>query len=309
LMHAYSDLEREYFFLSRSDATRRERQSDLTELGFKLKHLASLVKKGISNEVFGRNARGVVFETANGLMAADLGDVEIANALGFKGGYSVGQIAFLKHKIAPADCVYVIGAHIGTMTIPVAGLCAKLYAFEPNPDSCKLLEMNVRLNNVTNATLFNLGTYNENRQLSFLQSRANSGGSKMIPKRPSFMYSYDDPDKIDITVVRLDDFIEQQHLLRPDFIILDVEGAEYATLQGAERALAGCRCLYMEFVPHHLQNVAGVSVDDLLSTLLPYFDNLQIAGREGTFRGNEIRTLLIQIFSNGVSCDLLFSKK
>jgi hypothetical protein len=61
---------------------------------------------------------------------------------------------------------------------------------------------------------------------------------------------------------------------------MDIEGSEYFALQGMQRILKGSRALAVEFLPHHLKNVSGVSVQQFLSLIEPQFSTLTIPSRE-----------------------------
>jgi len=308
LIDSYRDIEKSKALLSNSKEDTAENKRKIFEISFKLKGLASQIKKQISDEIFGTYVKGILFKTAYGDLVAHVCDIEISRSLGFDGEYGNFQINFLKKIISNEDTIYIIGAHVGTFTIPISRHCKAIYAFEPNPETFEFLRINVLLNNLKNTTIFNVGTYYKEDKIAFLQSVANSGGSKIMPHKRSYMYDYDKPRVINIDVTRLDEFIEKEKLVLPDILILDIEGSEFATLKGAKRSLENCKYLYMEFISNHFQNVANVTINALLNELLSYFTKVQIVGNDNVFSGQKFRDLIFTIFVKEISCDLLFSK-
>jgi hypothetical protein len=94
---------------------------------------------------------------------------------------------------------------------------------------------------------------------------------------------------------------------------MDIEGAEYLALKGMPQTLARARFLYIEYVPHHLQNVSGVTNDEFFAHLLPHFDEVRfMRSRPGAINlksnHQEFKTIIDGYFLAGQSDDLLFTK-
>jgi hypothetical protein len=53
-----------------------------------------------------------------------------------------------------------------------------------------------------------------------------------------------------------------------DFILMDIEGSEFAAIHGGRDLLQRCKIFVVEFVPRHIERVAGVSINDFAATLL-----------------------------------------
>jgi hypothetical protein len=122
----------------------------------------------------------------------------------------------------------------------------------------------------------------------------------------AFIYNYDNPEQVLIRTIRLDEFVKSQDLPFPDLMVVDIEGSEYAALKAAPECLLHCTYLYIEFVPHHLSNVAQINVTTFLSVITPFFNRMMIYGRNGIYRGEEILLVLNHYFMNGICADLLF---
>src|SRR5699024_1081387 len=118
---------------------------------------------------------------------------------------------------------------------------------EANPETFDFLQNNILVNRIRNAEIFNLAVYDEETTLTFYQSHANTGGSKIKPHTDRFIYTYDNPTKVMVNSIRLDYFINTHKLPHPDLLVVDIEGAEYAALKEATECLQSCKYLYIEF--------------------------------------------------------------
>src|SRR3954465_13554459 len=81
--------------------------------------MKSQLQQQVMKHVFGQSVAGVAFESYNGFLVNGLSDVIISQSLGFSGSYDKEKIEYLLTLINPDSCVYIIGAHIGTLTIPI----------------------------------------------------------------------------------------------------------------------------------------------------------------------------------------------
>lgn len=273
----------------------------------------SRLQQQVIKELFGQTAVGIAFETYNGLLIGDQSDVVINRSLGFAGNYNKGKIEYLLALLGKEACVYIIGAHIGTLAAPISKSVKQVIAFEANPSTFKLFSWNIRLNNLQNVSAYNFAIYNMETTVPFRQDKANTGGSGIRLHKDHSLNKTEDSETIQVNAMILDDFIAKTGSLLPDLIIMDIEGAEYAALKGAHACLKHACYLYIEYMPHHLSNVAGVAVRDFTETIMAYFPNMVIvddAVREkpGQYSGGQILRKLLELQVTGRCVDLLFSK-
>jgi len=175
--------------------------------------------------------------------------------------------------ITPDSTVLVVGAHVGTLAIPLARHARHLIAIEANPHTFRLLQMNLRLNDITNQDAHNLAASDKIEDIKFLLSRVNSGGSKREPLKKEEIYYYDKPETISVPAVPLDKLLASKNV---DFVLMDIEGSEYFALKGMPNILAQTRAIQVEFLPHHLKNVSGVTPEQFAELFTPHFDTLRI---------------------------------
>lgn len=277
---------------------------------FILKDIESRYRNELIKKSFGMYADGVVFNSANGQLIADPKDVEINNSLGFLGQYDWHNILFLGRLLNETTTLYILGAHIGSLLVPLSKFVKSIIAFEANPQTYKYLQQNILLNKIENVSTYNFAVYNSETYVSFYQNKANTGGSKIKPHIDRFIYHYDQPEEIQIKTISLDNFIHEKKLPVPDFLIVDIEGSEFQALKGAAGSLECCKYLYIEFVPHHLFNVAQIDVNTYCSVIKPFFQYMRIVGRDNeVYEGIDNMILkLEELCAYGIAADLLFSK-
>jgi len=241
------------------------------ELALKIQAL----KGTLSKKILGRHVCAVIAQSDNGLFAVDPEDYGVGGELRTTGRYGSEELRRLTPHIHSDSKVLVVGAHVGTLAIPISKLCKKVVAVEANPATFKLLTMNIALNSASNCQAINIAASDKEESIDFLLSRANSGGSKRVPKI-RWLYYYDNPKTISINAARLDEYLEEKEF---DIVVMDIEGSEYFALCGMQEILSKCKVLAVEFLPHHLRNVSGISVEQFLSIIEPHFSRMTIPSR------------------------------
>ena len=278
----------------------------------KLKYFFRTLKSKKRKKIFGPNAKGIIYDSKNGYMALPISDITIGKNLGFKGHWNFSDIQKLLQQTTQDDVIYFIGTHVGTLLVPIAKKVKTVVGFEANEDTFWFIKANLCLNKISNATIFNKAVGDGAKKVTFYKNTVNTGGSKIKPIKDSILYNYDNPKQVEIDMVALDPFIAEQSLTPPSGIIMDIEGAEYFALKGMQATLAEVRFLYVEFVPHHLQNVSNTSVEKFIKTITPHFskaiflkDNTQfdISSSE-----KELVKHLKTLEKNNVADDILFTK-
>ncbi|HEX2897712.1 MAG TPA: FkbM family methyltransferase, partial [candidate division Zixibacteria bacterium] len=239
----------------------------------KLGYLVDKLVLSINRKVLGTHVDGFLVNCENGIFIVDPEDQAIGGMLRKKGSYGLDEIKRLEKYLLSDSRVLVLGAHIGTLAIPIAKKCKEVTAIEANPNTYALLVKNAALNNAFNCRTFNIAAGDKEENIEFLLNRANSGGSKRVPKTKKSNYYYDNPKNIIVKSVSLDAFLSAGQF---DLIIMDIEGSEYFALKGMPKILAGAKALAVEFEPHHLKNVSGISVEQFVSVIAPFFDRLTV---------------------------------
>lgn len=236
--------------------------------------LADIAKK--RQETFGPFAKAVLYTSDNGMFLVPVNDIEVGKKLGFEGKYDITELIEIQKHISTDSIVYIIGTHIGTLLVPIAKGCKKVIGYEANPQTFELLQMNLELNKVHNAVVYNYAAGDKEGSIEFYMSNANTGGSKIKPVKDHYYYNFDNPEITKVPMKKLDTHIPEQGQPKPDVIVMDIEGAEYFALKGMQQLLNGSKALYIEFIPHHLNNVAAVSSTDFFDLILPYYAKVKL---------------------------------
>lgn len=150
-----------------------------------------------------------------------------------EGAYEWGEVTVEKD-----DIVLDLGANIGMFSCVAAAKGKTVYAFEPTPDTRKLLEMQTRLNdnliceefaisNQVGTCLFAIN--------SMTTDDVNTGGNTMMSERISYKEGI---SQIEVKTITIDEFVKVNKLDSVDFIKADIEGAERYMLEGAQKTLA-----------------------------------------------------------------------
>jgi FkbM family methyltransferase len=262
-------------------------------LGFK-KIKSKRIRKKLGN-----NIKAIITNSENGLFAVDPEDLEVGQKL-LSGGFGIEEVQRLKKFIDNKSKVLIVGTHIGSLAIPLSKHCKEVTAIEANPNTYELLEINLQLNNAENITPHNIFANDSHDKVEFLLNTVNSGGSKRKPKKSSFLYDFDNPEIIELESHRLDDYLPEHDY---DLILLDIEGSEYFAMKGMKDILSNCKTLVVEFLPHHLKNVADIDVETFLSVLPGHFTKFTLPDNKQEHNISEVKTVLQKMYDSNIGED------
>lgn len=145
------------------------------------------------------------------------------------GTYELRKRSVFESAVNSGSVVFDIGAHVGFYTLlssVLVGDRGEVFAFEPAQRNLFYLKEHLRLNSVTNATVIEAAVSNRSEEVSFEQEQGNTFTGRITSSGNSR-----------ITAVALDEFIRNERIPIPDYIKIDVEGAELQVLSGARRTL------------------------------------------------------------------------
>ena len=154
-----------------------------------------------------------------------------------------------------------IGAHVGYYSLLLAkcvGPTGRVFSFEPLHENLALLRKNVQLNNLTNVHSFCDALFSRAGELSLSvpDESPDSGDGSLIHDRGS--------KHVPVQAITLDSFCASANI-QPDILKMDVEGAEYDVLLGAQETIRRCRPKLLIELHHFDGNVAAHPVPDLLA--------------------------------------------
>jgi FkbM family methyltransferase len=154
------------------------------------------------------------------------------------GTYERHVARVIKQYVRPDSVAYDCGAHIGYISLLLARAVratGSVYAFEPNPQNCHALEANIQENELHNVVVIPAAVDYVSGSVTFATFSYSLVGHIASPQTPT--------DAVLITVpsVSIDDFVYREGHPAPQFIKIDVEGAEARILYGSKRILKEVR--------------------------------------------------------------------
>jgi FkbM family methyltransferase len=248
----------------------------------------------------------IITASPHGRFAVGVEDEFVGRQLRQSGAFGLDEVAQAQRYVRPEDEVLVVGTHVGTIAIALAKHCRHVTMIEANPWTFKLLQCNLLLNDVQNATALHFAASDRSETLQFVMSTHNSGGSKRMPLVRDVMYFYDNPQVVDVPARSLDETLGAKDYA---LVFMDIEGSEYFALRGMQGILARARTLIVEFIPHHLSNVAGITPEQFAETLTPHFNALLIPSRKETVARADFATALRRLYDAGLGdSGIIFTK-
>lgn len=186
---------------------------------------------------------GVLAKTPQGLFVVDPKDFGVGRSLLDSGAYETEVVDYLLDLTSPRSTVVFVGAHIGSILVPVAESVSKVIAFEPNPLSFELLTTNVQLNKLDNVDLHRLAVSDCNGFVTISHDAQNTG--------KSFVSKSGSASGQKVESKRLDDSVSDEPI---DLMVVDAEGHEVQVFAGAQQTLRRTKVLYTEYCPRLLHN-------------------------------------------------------
>ncbi len=163
-------------------------------------------------------ARGLKFNVGESCAELGLGTYELPI-----------QNIFSQH-LHQGDVFYDIGANVGFFSIIAArlvGNTGKVYAFEPGQGNANSIRHNARLNNFSQIEVIAKAVSDTPGEGELLLAKYSGGHALSTADAPP-----DLAGKVTIELVTIDDLIAQNQIKPPNFVKVDIEGAELDALRG-----------------------------------------------------------------------------
>lgn len=149
----------------------------------------------------------------------------------YLGSYEKKELMMLKKLLPEGSSAYDIGANIGYYTIYLCNAikCRKVFAFEPSPREHEQLVNNVKRNGCSNAEIRQFALGDRDGVIDLYLAQSNFGKNSVTEIQEG-------GNKVQVKMFSLDS-LEEVKQYAPDFIKLDVEGAEPLVLRGAAETI------------------------------------------------------------------------
>ncbi|MCB0005009.1 MAG: FkbM family methyltransferase [Anaerolineales bacterium] len=175
--------------------------------------------------------------------------------------------AIIKRLATGRKLVFDVGANLGATSLVMSAVvdpAGQIYAFEASEAACRVIEENMRLNELAGRVqVVNAVMLDKSGQVVDFFWDYTSGGASII----SGYLGHKNP--LQKASLALDDFVEQKGIM-PEFLKVDVEGAERLVLRGMARLLKnGQPTVFVE-----LHSWEGQTVVDNASQILPFVNEI-----------------------------------
>lgn len=151
------------------------------------------------------------------------------------GGWEPRAQDLMTRHLRPGSVAYDLGANYGMHSLLMARLVGDsghVYAFEPVPEILSCLKENVGLNKFSNVACVECAASDTVGEATFSLGHHRGAGH---------LSEVEHGATIRVKTTTLDDFVVRDNHQPPDFIKIDVEGAEGRALRGAETVLGRYR--------------------------------------------------------------------
>lgn len=262
-----------------------------------------------TRKINGKNVTGFLVQGDKFRFVVGSEDMSVGRALRYQGSYGDDEFERILKLVKNESDVIFVGTHVGAIAIPTAKIVKSCTFIEANPQTFDLLITNIHLNQVTNAMCKNIAIGERDGEIDFVLNKVNSGGSKREPTVKDNMYYYDNPQTIKVPMVTLDSICTNESDVY-DLVFMDIEGSEFFALQGMQKVLTRTNALVVEFIPHHLRNVASCSVEDFIGLISEHFNQCYVPSKDEYIDTNEFLPFFSKMFDAEESDDgLIFTNQ
>ncbi|MBD2358437.1 FkbM family methyltransferase [Tolypothrix sp. FACHB-123] len=207
------------------------------------------------------------------------------------GSYEYDKQILFQQIVTQRSVIYDIGAHTGFYALlasVLVGANGKVVAFEPDPRNLFYLKKHLQLNQIQNVTVIEAAVSDSCGKMFF-------EGSTFLGQLPSqgniessFLGRLSSQGNIQVKTVAIDELINKEQIPIPNFLKIDVEGAELLVLSGAKQTLSKAHptillathgakvhqqcCEFLKSLDYKLEAINGGSIQESCE-LIAYFNN------------------------------------
>lgn len=169
--------------------------------------------------------------------------------------------------IKPGDLIIEIGGHIGYITNYFSSLALQgsIFVFEPGINNLPFLKENIK--RLKNVTLIQKAVSDQNGIAKFYIENLTGQNNSLLSdystaetnKKNAYVKS--EKKEVEVETITLDTFCKE-FSLRPDFIKIDIEGAELLALKGMHLILRECTPVIMVEITENWETIYDMLKDE-----------------------------------------------
>jgi len=263
------------------------------------KRLFRLIRGNIRARVLGAHGDGILARSRNGLLIVDPRDFNVSRSLLRHGSYDWPDVQWLSGILDERSVVVFVGAHIGSVLIPIARQSGaqRVVALEPSPRNHDLLKLNVLLNELKSVEIHQVAAGDHEGTLQFTENKINSGNSRVSRS-----------GETQVRVSRLDTVLAAEPSIQ--LVVMDVEGFEVQAMRGATATLGRTKYFYAEYAPEQLAE-QGSSSAEFIEAVAERFSSMYVRGPTTSFFPNRSYVEFLRNIPprKGLLMNLLFSNE
>jgi FkbM family methyltransferase len=200
----------------------------------------------------------------------------------FEPDYELNNINFINNYISPGMKVIDIGAHIGLLSVVIArktGSNGKVYSFEPTPSTHALLKQTIAINGLEAVIQPQTQAVADKKGVTHFyvtDIAAHNSNSLANNKR-----NYGNEHSIEVPLISVDEFVQEQAIDKIDFIKIDAEGAEFSVLKGLVQTID-------RYKPKMILALHPASIANFGDSLGAIWDFVRQRGYKVIYRSDEV---------------------
>lgn len=193
------------------------------------------------------------------------------------GSYEFDKQIVFENTITQGSLVFDLGGNVGFYTLlssELVGPSGKVFVFEPMPRNIYYLREHLRLNHIKNVTVIEAAVSDEDGIILFDEGTNNSTGH------------ISSNGILEVQTVSLDNLVLNRKIPVPNYMKIDIEGAEYSALKGARSILEEAHptiflathgsdmhqkcCHLLESLGYRLRSIDGIDLERSTEILATY---------------------------------------
>jgi FkbM family methyltransferase len=166
-----------------------------------------------------------------------------------------------------------VGANVGDYSIALAGHFneAKIYSFEPNPETFNQLKRNtVTIANIMPIN-FGLGNAEKSTEIFTYEDDSISQHASVFANVLTDLHKAKRVKNFSINITSIDRFCKKNEIDKIDFLKIDTEGFEFEILKGASQMIKSGSIHVIQFEFNEMNIISKVFLNDFYN-LLPNYD-------------------------------------